>query len=234
MKSVQLKRSESSKKRLASLTTHLRNYEKPKPNGYDLYATSYISSDIPWTKLDQNVSEPADLPPFRDKFEITHFALQKDERQLRGGSERKAELLEAREKIEEQLGEAKRERSDYSSEPNIYLAYLYFKAMQYSEVNKALAFDERYPKPECDVIRSTYSKEHQAAIKATRLKGKDSAATLEQGSGHLVPLPEVVLRVAKETRRMASKAGYENVAALRKAIREAIGKRNFLFGFDTI
>lgn len=213
------------RKRLTSLTTHLRKYEKPKPNGYDVFATSYISCDIPWKTILQEefVTSAGDLPPFTPRFEVGHFVVQEEERKLRGESIRKQDILACSQDIAQHFKEAcsaevaERDR-------NQHLAYLYFKAMQYSTVNKAQALDEKYPKPHCDVVRSTYSREHQAAIAATLWEKEKSAdATLQRKERQLVKLPNVIVSASVESRGMATEKECEDLVKLRKAIRAELG-----------
>lgn len=213
------------RKRLASLTTHLRTYEKPKPNGYDRYATSYIVGDIPWKPIlqEESSSYAADLPPFSPKFEIHRFALQAKERKLRGKSIRKQDILASPEEIAQHFIKASSAEIT-TTDRNQHLAYLFLRAMQYSEVNKALALDERYPMPDADAIRSTYSREHQAAIATTRRQRCDSIkAPSLLNDGQLVKLPKVSSSTSEDIRRMATGKEREQFLQLRKAIREALG-----------
>ncbi|CAL8110413.1 unnamed protein product [Orchesella dallaii] len=216
---------------LSSLTSHMRKFERPTPHGYDIFATTYISSDIPWNKIlsDETDSYTAESLPFITKFEVEQLTCQEQERKLRGESERKRELLSSTGLI---IGSLKSVSGVLESfEDKLHLAHLYLKAMQYSEVNKALTLDGKYPKPDSQAIRSTFSKEHQAAAAAVASRKnkedreisrrKHAETLLQHYERQLVPIPQL-MHTSESNRRMASS---ETQQALRSntIIKEALG-----------
>lgn len=205
---------------LRSLSTHLRKFEKPTRCGYDEYATTYLTSDIPWSRIlpDETDSITSELPPFTPTFRIEQYSEEEKERKLRGESVRKKELFQHPEQIIQHFQDAK------ISNREEHLAYLYFKSMQFAEVNKALALDEKYPKPDPCAIRSTYSHEHQAAVAAVlrenSLKSKLlTEAPLQLAEGQFVEQPNTLT-----ASNVATKRELEDLIKLWQVVSQTVGK----------
>ena len=137
------------------------------PRKYTELATSFICSELPFkNKLClEDTSESEDLHasnPFPNPVPINPSEFSKKDKSI-GQSIRSKHLIPNTRTILNEILHPPKLKS-LEARTN----YLYYKGKQWCEVNKALVVDQKYPKPDPDIVRSKYSTVHQEAIKLTR------------------------------------------------------------------
>lgn len=157
----------SSASSLQSLAKFIQSNLKPVGGEYNAYATSYITTAVPSHAFfpDDTDSYTAEAPPFLEAVKIKDFARREARRDELGHSSRREKIIPQSKSILKQIQASENNNAEGQTE------FLFFKARQWCEVNKALFVDAKYPKVGPEVIRRKYSEEHKSASKDVKKLG---------------------------------------------------------------
>lgn len=153
---------------LSSFKDFIENHVHPTRKEYNAFATSYLCSEVPFNNIiceDSNSCKDLDLK-FPQLVPIETYHIQQNARQLLGPSIRRQYIIPSSQWILNDLLCKKFPKNESGER----ILYLYAKARQWCEVDKALSMDRQYPKPNPQTIRKLYSVEHQKATKLARRK----------------------------------------------------------------
>ncbi|CAG7728044.1 unnamed protein product [Allacma fusca] len=156
---------------------------------YNVFATSYLCTDIPFDSIIcEDSPSYKDVETFSEPVVLDTYSIRENTRRVFGPSVRKAYLIPTTQWILNDL--------EHKKLPDSYqrIAYLYTKAQQWCEVNKALTMDHKYPKPDPNILRGKYSKTHQRVAKLVRRDIGILRQDPIMSPVPLVPFPEKFLK----------------------------------------
>jgi hypothetical protein len=166
---------------LKSLSDFITTHVKPYKTDYDQFATSYIVSAIPDWNIDFDEQVQPEPLPLKDPVPIREYTVRGKMRQLFGNngefaSERKKNMIPSSRAV---LREVTR-YADFEDAHERRI-HLFYKLRQWCEVTKAIAFDYKYPKVSCHVLREKFSPEHTKATLIARARGSREVKKMEVG-----------------------------------------------------
>lgn len=202
----------SSAQSLQSLAEFISINLKPfGQTGYNSYATSYITSVIPRPDFvtDDIESFTGDKPPFQDPVKVKEYQVREKRRSELGKSLRHNWIIPQSKPILKEIHLATKSQKKHANKQALeeQNRFLFHKARQWCEINKALAVDEKYPKIGPKPIRQKYSDEHKTACqKARKLSGlSDKDKIYKPTVIHSFPIPmELVIKKSQVVRESQS------------------------------
>jgi hypothetical protein len=166
---------------LKSLSDFITTHVKPYKSDYDQFATSYIVSAIPDWNIDFDEQVQPEPLPLKDPVPISEYTVRGKMRELFGNngefaSERKKNMIPSSRAVLREVT-----RYGHFEDAHERRIHLFYKLRQWCEVTKAIAFDYKYPKVSCHVLRDKFSPEHTRATLIARARGSREVKKMEGG-----------------------------------------------------